>query len=115
MGPAAKLSRTVGPVLFVYLFARAAKSVSLCVCMRWAQSSTLEMIGRLVGDPLLLKRAVTRCGGGEDGLDVVCLGLGADVPEGAYLGSLGGRGQGDSRVRMTSHGRPGRGGGALMI
>ena len=31
--------------------------------MRWAQSSTLEMDGRLGGDPLLLERAVTRCGG----------------------------------------------------
>ena len=53
--------------------------------------------------------------GGGDGLNVVCLGMWAGVPEGAYLVSLGRRGKGDSRVRMTSYGRQGRGGGALIL
>ena len=56
MSPTAELSKTIRLVVSAYLFARDAKSVDVCVCMRWAQSSTLEMIGRSGGDPLLVER-----------------------------------------------------------
>jgi hypothetical protein len=42
--------------------------VCVCVCMRWAQSSTLEMIRRSGGDPLLVERErITRI---QNNLDV---------------------------------------------
>ena len=35
------------------------RSRYVCVCMRWAQTSTLEMNGRSGGDPLLVERERT--------------------------------------------------------
>ena len=35
------------------------RKVCVCVCMRWAKSSILEMMGRSGGDPLLVERERT--------------------------------------------------------
>ncbi len=63
MGPIAEQSRTVGPVAVAYFFARDVKATGVWMCIKYAHSLTLEIMGRSGGVPLLVERAGNRLRG----------------------------------------------------